>query len=167
MESGFLWSGGKIVMGTVHVGAWAAAFDNNDSLWFSDYISGGLCKYSCVLKKMDYIDDLDLKPYDKESMHRSMMIKNDMILLCPFERPWIQLYDIKTQVSKKLEIPHGKDATEYFMGEAGNNVYLFSNSNDGNIYLIDFINQRIIKDDYCTQEIDGIRKQFKSTYILY
>lgn len=145
-------------MELMHLGAWAAQFDEEGNLWFSDFNFGGLYKYninSKVLERKCYFEEGTLV---REALHCVLKIKNDDIILFPLDDSDIRIYNKKTNVERKIIVTKSKE--EKIVIELKDRVWLFF---DDRCLCFDYENNSLSEDRYLTDIIKKIKKDTKES----
>ncbi len=141
-------------MNIVNLGSWAAEFDNNGLLWFSDFNYGGLYKYDLNKRKIileHFFEDIEI---DTEALHRRLIVRNNEILLFPLNDSYVRIYNIDEKKERKINMPD-----QFLDGKIiENDKKVWAISFDG-CYKFDFEIEKFIKDDFLSNIFSLIDKE--------
>ena len=126
--------------------------EQDGNLWFSFMNINGLCKVSLNKNKAEFIGYFEKEDFDQQLLYADIDIKEDNIILAPFNGKEIAIFDMKSNIIKYIPF-------ENYENENLNNQYakysnLFTWKN--NIFILGYSFPMIIKIDMQTNEVEYI-----------
>ena len=129
----------------LHIGAWAADFDDEGILWVSDFTYNGLYRYDLEKRKLEFVHRFERISISKASLHKEMRVIGNEIFLFPLRDNKIRIFNKKTSKESYIDLPPGHgNRFDVWVGEK--KALIFSDDNNSDILCFDFETRTISSD---------------------